>query len=162
MLVSDEIDIAILDNTECEKENITGICDKQVFNKIETYNIPWDGRAENSNGDLLKAIILVVRSPLTGTMRTYTYSGSDIRNFHSEKGNTELRRKFKEFLKNTPISEGVLSICVDSDDNNYANRREIRVLDHATNSSGILLYELDNLYDPVNNPDGSRCANHGI
>ena len=163
MMASSEINAAIIDNSNCKT---VGSC-ANSFYKMESYTMPWDARAEQgtnaSDGQILKAAVLIVRSPVTGTIRTYTYAG-DVFAFHSSLGPTGYasRNKFKEFISDSSkLKEQVLDICVDSDDNANSNRRDVRILERASNSSGVFLAEMDTAFNATSAPEGSVCFGRG-
>ena len=140
------------------------------FYRETSYTIPWSGTlsrgmdagtSEGGNGSRFKGAILIVRSPVTGNIRTYTFdynktatkqaiSNANIdTNFHSQTSNSQARINFKTYLEtlaNTAVDNGGengLLVCVDSVDNIDSNRRGVKIAARATNSSGVMLTEMN-------------------
>ncbi len=123
------------------------------FYRLTSYNIPWEAKAQEPNtaagtprSSIFSGAVLVVRSPTTGSLRTYVYSGSMANfSFHTiddgAPSGTNVTTMFRQLLDN--LHEGELNFCVESSDNNYGNRRNIRILERAGNSTGVLLVALD-------------------
>ncbi len=139
-----------------------------TFYSMTTYHIPWESNLEkvgsvDCNHDdtscRFSGAVLVVRSPVTGSMRTYVYDGSIIEDMHSygnlDFANTTGFERFRTLM--TYMEEKDLDFCLDSEDNRSDNRRNIRILAGANNSSGIYIAELDSAYDDETNPNGSKC-----
>ncbi|MBR2586879.1 prepilin-type N-terminal cleavage/methylation domain-containing protein [Candidatus Saccharibacteria bacterium] len=150
MLQSNTIKAAIIDNTDCQSASA---CNNSFY-RMESYNIPWEGRAESSSGALARAAVLIVRSPITGTIRTYTFStdsGSELPSFHLSLGVASARDNFRTFLSR--MSQNDLDLCIDSDDNQNTNRRDVRVIGRASNSTGVFLVEMDG--------NDSKCTGRG-
>lgn len=139
------------------------------FYRMNSYSIPWEANLETMNSvncesdDIacrFKGAMLVVRSPVTGSIRTYVYSG-DVLDLHNYGDNgpyastTNAPNRFKTLLSS--MAENDLDMCLDSDDNRNGNRRDIRILKGANNSSGVFLAELDSRYNANDNPNGSKC-----
>lgn len=139
-----------------------------TFYRDTSYEIPWSGTLSrgmdagaSNNGSRFKGAILIIRSPVTGNIRTYTFdynknatkqaiSNAHIdTNFHSQTSNPQARTNFKTYLEtlaDTSIDNGgenSLLVCVDSDDNTDGNRRGVRIAARATNSSGVMLTEMN-------------------
>ena len=161
-----------------------------------TYTAPWDATLENgtanssfADGTQFLRMILIVRSPTSGTIHTYISSEyypdntgqrvqiPDLANaletgahtVAGRNGSAELVNLFTEYLGNpnasTPVpsifSEQQIDICVDSDDlGNSGNRRDVRVNLRAANSSGVNMVEQDDLKSD-DNPLGSICGGKG-
>ena len=140
----------IFDRTNCS--GVT-VCQNQFY-RMSTYEIPWEGSAETSNGSKYRGAILIVRSPATGGVRTYTYTYTNNNyNFHLQTNDTGAYTNFASFLrevghKNNNYGENELTLCVDSDDNSNSNRRGITISARATNTAGVGLNELDDENSP--------------
>jgi hypothetical protein len=136
--------------------------DDKSFYRKKTFNIPWDAYLQKPNAingvpnnQQFTGAILVVRSPATGTVRTYVYAGS-VDALHNNTGSlSSLKNRFTNLL--THLTEEQLDICIDSDDNSNANRNNIRVLKRANNSSGVIVANTGEEYSS-SNPNGSRCT----
>ena len=136
--------------------------DDKSFYRKKTFNIPWDAylqKPNNINGTInsnqFTGALLVVRSPATGTVRTYVYVGT-VEALHNNTGSlSSLRTRFTNLL--TSLTEEQLDICIDSDDNSNANRNNIRILRRANNSSGVIVANTGEEYNSSSNPNGSRC-----
>ena len=127
---------------------------RYTFYKMTTYHIPWESNleeplSENCNHDdtscRFSGAILVVRSPVTGSMRTYAYAGG-VNDMHSY-GSLDIANMATGFDRFNNLMEIMeekdLDMCLDSEDNRSNNRRDIRILAGANNSSGIYVTELD-------------------
>lgn len=151
----------IFDRSECP--NATN-CTNKFYNPATadglpaTYEVPWMGSigkshanaSETGNTDRFSGVILVIRSPVTGGIRTYTYSfAAGTHDFHRQRQDTSAAANFTNFMKeiasdaNQGYGERELTICIDSDDNNYGNRRGVRIAARANNSSSVMLTEMD-------------------
>lgn len=141
-LRADNVDINIFDDSGC---TYASACQNKFYRHV-TYSIPWDATIEKADGSLFKGGILVVRSPITGGIRTYIYEGS-VYNFHSAIEESSASENFSNVLSG--ISSGSaggernLDMCIDSPDNDGANRRNVRLLMRANNSTGVMLMPLD-------------------
>lgn len=139
------------------------------FYRLHSYEIPWGGAISRGrdagarNGERFHGAILIVRSPVTGSLRTYTFNYDNgavsnklqevgiknYINFHSQASYQYARTVFKTFLtqlSNTAVANGGendLIVCVDSEDNRGSNRRGVKITARATNSSGVMLTETD-------------------
>lgn len=141
-LRSSNVDINIFDTSGCQ---FASSCQNKFY-RHTTFTIPWDASIEKSDGSLFKGGILVVRSPITGGIRTYIYEGNPY-SFHLALEQSSAADDFKTIL--TGISNGSaggereLDMCIDSPDNNNYNRRNVRLAARANNSTGIMLMPLD-------------------
>ncbi|MBQ7802607.1 type II secretion system protein [Candidatus Saccharibacteria bacterium] len=147
--------------------------------RSKSTTIPWEATMENFDGSQYRRMILIVRSPTSGTIHTYISSETNADGtpfsipqvqFNLENNNRALVNVFPTLLgtyggtSNTPsiFVERQIDICVDSDDlPNSDNRRNVRVNAFAANSSAVELVEQDSLYDATTNPKGSRCGGKG-
>jgi len=143
---------------------------------VDTYNVPWDAVLEIKNSGTPQncpvndptndavptgcavGSLLIVRSPVSGNVKTLVstkrinLSGSDA------------NKNFKKYIhpgNSNPATSGNLSssdfdFCIDSDDNTYSNRRDIRVLGSGSNSSGVYMVEMD--IAESGNDGMSRCT----
>ncbi|MBQ1528594.1 hypothetical protein IIZ77_03035 [Candidatus Saccharibacteria bacterium] len=141
-----------------QSESSGGTTYVNSFYRITPYTIPWDGELQNPNNTdgsvnstLFSGAVLVVRSPTTGGIRTYVYSGTNLPNFHkaSDLTNSNASNLFKNFLNQNLLHEGQLDLCLDSPDNNLGNRRNFRILERANNSTGVTVVGL--------NDESSKC-----
>ncbi|MBR5389203.1 hypothetical protein IK146_01440 [Candidatus Saccharibacteria bacterium] len=142
-----------------DREGCNGTTCQAKPYRMTTYQIPWEGSIGQSNttGQRFHGAILVVRSPSTGSIRTYTYVYPSNKlssySFHlktqientNDPSNT---KSFAYFMKtvghqSNNYGENELTICVDSEDNNYPNRRGIMIAARANNSASIMVTEMD-------------------
>ena len=140
-----------------------GGVEANIFNKkfyrMVSYNVPWGGVAgeATANGKRYRGAVLVVRSPSTGSIRTYTYtylaSDANKYNFHIQTSGARAYDNFLELMGN--VSESELTICIDSDDNTYNNRRGVIISARASNSSNIKIAEMDFAEEGESTP---RCT----
>ena len=108
--------------------------------KVETSQknytiVPWDTKFESPDGNLFRGAILVVRSPRNGVIHTYLATKS------SEFSVDDLDES-SEILSAGFLEQDV-NICIDSFDNHYGRRRNLRIHAGAANSSGVDLIALD-------------------
>lgn len=139
-----------------------------------SYKIPWDGYLDRVNGSdgkrptatpEFRGAILVVRSPLSGTIHTYhalvepgldLMSGtSDLLEVEaylagSEGSPSNAYGLLKALINSGKFKEEQTDICINSPDNNLGNRRDVRIQQYAANSSGVFLVGL-------NDADESKC-----
>ena len=114
------------------------------------HNCPADDTLrEDSNpgtSGCFTGAVLIIRSPLSGSVRTYTSSiKPDDFSFAAGTGAKDLKDYYANF------SSSDLDFCVDSDDNNYGNRRDIRLFGSGVNSSAVYMVEQDD-------PGLSKCT----
>lgn len=146
----------IFDKTGCS----SAINCNNKYYRISSYNVPWGGVVGEAaaNGKRYRGAILVVRSPSTGSIRTYTYTypagDANKYNFHIQASNTGAYNNFVALL-NSSFSEEGLTICIDSYDNTYNNRRGLIISERASNSSNIKIAEMDVAEKGETTP---RCA----
>lgn len=149
IIASSTVDANIIYSENC---NYGSTC-KNTFYSKNSFIIPWGANLENSDKSEFHGAVLVVRSPVTGSVRTYTYtyaSDRDVISFHDiSDGDTTARERFKNLLTLMKTTVSDFDMCLDSDDNNYGDRRDIRIALHANNSSGVMLVEL--------NGEDSKC-----
>jgi len=138
-----------------------GTTPEYKFYQMDTFTIPWDGYLQVANNPdpssvRFRGALLIVRSPATGSVRTYIYEGS-VTDFHNSEDNHTASgiTRFRTLLPQ--FHEDQLDICVESDDNNHGNRQNVRIIKRASNSSGVILANFDEPYS-ASNKDGSRCT----
>lgn len=156
----------------------SGATRKYVVYRVTTYTAPWEATLENGdtgttnslygNGKQFRRMIIIVRSPTSGTIHTYVsselstdgnqFSVPQITNILATTNGESVYNLFKSYLGDpnaTPSVEPVFSeqqidICVDSDDlGNSGNRRDVRVNLRAANSSGVKMVEQDDLDNSI-------------
>ena len=149
----------IFDKTGCT----SAIDCNNKYYRMTQYNIPWDGVVGEAavDGRRFRGAILVVRSPSTGGIRTYvrkyTPEEADKYNFHIQSGATNAYKNFADLLQ--LVDERELTMCVDSNDNTYNNRRGIIISVRASNSTGIKIAEMD---FPEEGESAPRCAGRNM
>ena len=120
------------------------------FYEKQTHNLPWDTSLENSDGTWIKGMLLILRSPTSGTVYTYYYADNI----------AAVPNPLNDFNKVLQrATNSVVNICIDSPDNNYGRRRNLRIRQNASGSSGVELIAQDNIYS-ASNPEGSQCDGH--
>ncbi|MBR3319753.1 type II secretion system protein [Candidatus Saccharibacteria bacterium] len=150
--------------TNCNTNPVN--CLPNTFYRETVYNIPWSGivtrgGSGKDNGNRFRGAILVLRSPVTGSIRTYTFdydndalstalNNANINtSFHYQSLEANAYSKFRQYLEVVSSvagggeSEDGLTFCIDSDDNTFDNRRGVNIAARASNSSGITLLEMD-------------------
>lgn len=147
------------------------ICDITGAGNIGRYNLQWDARVEKPDGSLFKGSVLIVRSPISGTIHTmfvnqpigasavidnrgnaYSVSGS---NGYCSSGNlngyaaaVSQKRLLKPFIEDTAdpkfhIEE--VDLCVGSNDSIEMDgqRRNVRLLADGRNATAVELVAAD-------------------
>ncbi len=128
---------------------------------FEEHTVPWEAvleKANNSSGiaqncptdadatnNCFTGAILIVRSPVSGNVKTYYSTARFDRSTKGSEPNS-LIYYIKTYLMPSSAtwrSGHGLDFCVDSDDNNYGNRRNIRLLSGGVNSSAVYMVEQD-------------------
>ena len=151
-------------------------CSREFY-RMTSYAVPWEavlsrGRdAGSNNGYPFHGTILIIRSPVTGNIRTYTFNHDHTAiqaqlntehittNFHTQNATGQDYNNFKKYLTklaSTSVDNGgenEMIICVDSDDNPGPNRRGVKIAVRATNSSGVTLTEMDRTNADCENRD---------
>ena len=151
--------VNIFDKTDC-----TGAvsCNNKYYRMV-SYNVPWNGVVGEAteNGRRYRGAVLVVRSPSTGSIRTYVYTypinEAERYNFHTQTTSTSAYNNFTHLLGQ--VGETELTVCIDSDDNTYNNRRGVIISERASNSSSIKITELD---FPEEGESAPRCAGRSL
>ena len=130
--------------------------DAYVSDTVSEYNVPWEAILEQPNAgynlpstpgspvdctlDSTKCFagtILIFRSPLSGKINTYVSSSN---NDHYLAANT--KEEFHTYLT-TKMTTRDLDFCIDSEDNTYSNRRNVRLLRNGANSTAVYMVEMD-------------------
>ena len=149
------VDANIIDRSDCSAGSSS--CEK--FYRMNTYKLPWDARVEDKDRSRFRAAIFIVRSPSTGSVRTYTHLyGSNDKGFHlllntNYANNDNSTDGFSNYMRlvghqNNNYGENGLTMCIDSDDNTSkrsggTSRRGLKITDHASSSSAVMLTEMD-------------------
>ncbi|MBQ6130482.1 hypothetical protein IJI72_02215 [Candidatus Saccharibacteria bacterium] len=123
----------VLDSTHLQANIMTTGSPTQIYEK-QTHNLPWDTSIENADGTWAKGILLILRSPTSGTVYTYYYN-----TYPSSALN---QNSFQQILTNASNTNDV-DLCIDSPDNNYGVRRNLRIQANASGSSGVALVAQD-------------------
>ncbi len=129
------------------------------FYRRTTYTVPWSASLERSDGGRYYGALLIVRSPVSGIIQTYSINYGNSRSAVPKLA--ENIDSYVDYLNNylsQPDGDGLMfsksddiDICVDSDDNR-GRRRDVRIDRNAVNSSGVLLVELNS-----DDAAGNRC-----
>lgn len=113
-----------------------------------TYTPEWQARIETTaaSGDTFKGAVLIVRSPLSGTVHTYVYSGTTLAPstlFGAPAAGTStavLSNNLSSFSNSAN-----LDFCIGSDDYSAASshRRNVRILADGNNITAVELVAAD-------------------
>ncbi|MBR3204340.1 hypothetical protein IKF81_01500 [Candidatus Saccharibacteria bacterium] len=128
------------------KENASGGVEPY---EREEYTIPWEALIQQTDSSKqFKGLILVVRSPVSGTIHTYSYINPpdnlmDYKNKLETGSNASATNLFSNLLNDSNLTEKEINMCIQSEDNNWGKRRNVRIADRASNSSGVELISLD-------------------
>lgn len=144
-------------NPKVVKTSGSGASTTNSFYGESKIIIPWGAYLETPDEEDFKAVILIVRSPVSNSTHTYTYQANSISEINefltytaaiNAPGNNP--NKVLTELLDHMISEGSskyesspVNICVQSPDNNNRPRRNVRIKPYASNSSSIELVALD-------------------
>ena len=116
------------------------------FNSATEVSFPWDTKLEKGSGDDFRGFIFVVRSPSTGYIYTFVKSADGFSNCESTCNGSDFENNvFGSLL--AQAATGNLVFCVDSPDNNWQNRRGIRINENAFNASGVEFLAQDDTAD---------------
>lgn len=95
-------------------------------NSEKTYNLPWDGQIQESQPDTLyRGVVVILRSPLDGTL--YTYSG----------GADQINIIDNKFDLNNFTNANPIDFCIFTDDLGNSTRRDVRIKADGRNSSAV-------------------------
>ena len=121
------------------------------------------GHIAEATSDAFVGLVLIVRSPASGAIHTYWYKSQKVNdyNFSSAEAAAASFPKLlssdgdglRSFLQNSESSS--VDFCIDSPDNNYKNRRDIRISAYAANSSAVFTVAQDDDSD-------SKCPGRGL
>ena len=138
----------ILESLQKLNANVLSYADgKNTFFKESSFVLPWEGVLEDEEGEAKHGAILVVRSPSSGSIRTFSVWFAPTAPFPY--------LSFRNALTNGENKTGIfntllmlmdtyqIAFCVDSPDNNYERRFEVLINENASNSSFIEKLALD-------------------
>ncbi|MBQ6147417.1 hypothetical protein IJI70_01035 [Candidatus Saccharibacteria bacterium] len=129
LTVSDETYHTIPWGAVIEKPNNSGT----------VQNCPSDNVTADASSGCFVGSVLIVRSPISGIVQTYT---STTKYNPSGTVDSNHRTILGQYIDSMSSSD--LDFCIDSDDNSYANRRNIRLLGSGINSTAVVMVEMDN------------------
>ncbi|MBQ6396224.1 hypothetical protein IJH89_01405 [Candidatus Saccharibacteria bacterium] len=116
--------------------------------KRTVHTIPWESSLENTSDNTpFSGAVLILRSPISGTIRTYVSATDPFGAAAITSSN------FYNVMSGGAMTESALDICIDSPDNSYNTRRNLRINAHASNSSSVELVAQDN-----QESDGNHCG----
>ena len=107
---------------------------------VEAYHLNWSAKLEkiNSHDDFIGAV-LIVRSPSSGTIYTYTMTGETIQvneTLKTAQAYPEMSyNPLSNYLNSTHFAMNQIDFCVNPDNSSF--RRNIRISANSHNSSGI-------------------------
>ncbi|MBQ3261501.1 hypothetical protein IJH29_02510 [Candidatus Saccharibacteria bacterium] len=159
-ILKEDVQANIVDMSNCPS---AASCNVTYYRK-SAYTLPWQATIEDKSGNSLASAVLIVRSPASGIVYSYHYKPSitstdsyDFHNLNGPSASNAFNAVLNELISTSSIPEDV-NFCIDSDDNRFSNRRNVRILKSTSNSSGVSLIALDDLYDINTNKEGSVCA----
>ncbi len=150
MLTNDKVNATIADS----ENNIYG---------RTSHIIPWQAHLERPNTDdgsgvpttyncdesytdgCFVGAVLIVRSPVSGSV--YTYVSTNPFEFDP----ADAKNALKNYLTKSTPNIADIDFCLDSDDNHYPNRRNIRIVENGINSTAVEMVEMDT------EDGGSQC-----
>lgn len=135
-----ELNANVLDYSSTEHRN--------TFFKETSFILPWDGDLERGDGSLLHEALLIVRSPSSGSVSTFSVtfgpSATGPISFRAAAASTTNKTYlFSDLIRVYLSGDRTVSFCVDSPDNNYDKRRLVRINKNASNSSYVEVVGLD-------------------
>lgn len=123
-----------------QKDPISGLT--TLYGGQGSYALNWDAKVQNANKDPFVGALLIVRSPSSGTVYTYTLSGTtvEVNRTVKEKGASALSP-----LLNSFSNSATLDFCIAPEGITLYNgkRQDVRIAPNAHNSSSIELIDLD-------------------
>ena len=106
---------------------------KKEIHEESTHNLPWQTSLENPDNTPIRKAIIILRSPTNGSVYTFVYGGDK---------NPIEGTNFQDIALENATNEDV-DICIDSPDNVYGRRRNLRIHANASGSSGVDLIAQD-------------------
>lgn len=143
------------------KSDIVGLrgkdqdCRLSTAGNSDSYTPQWDGWAEDKDGNFKKGTLIIVRSPLSGTVETYfmdntievqSYLDKDTATTSCENPATSFA-KFQDLFLQGHLAAGEFKqddfyLCIESDDR-AAHRRALKIEFNGNNASAVELLDLD-------------------
>ena len=118
-----------------------------AFVQMESFTLPWEATMEKTGANTrFRGAIFLLRSPISGTVHTYHAA------FPTPESSFALAADGSNFgtLLNLANESSTTDVCVDSEDNSYGRRRDVRVQTYAANSNGVFMVGL--------NDDDNKCG----
>lgn len=151
------LDVTVYAEHETKSGSLTGKT-LSLAGEVESYYPRWQSEIESVDGsDPIKAAILIVRHPRSGTINTLVFNTNlGINKATAEWGEkqcimesggtncnlyTATYEVLKKHIKNFKAQQ--IDFCVDTFGDNASDRRNIRVIQNARNSAGVQLIDLD-------------------
>jgi len=142
-------------------------CTFQPINQSR-YSPQWLATIENTTTGRLRASILIVRSPMNGTVHTLVLKGTalQVQNAATYPCTSNVAKNLLpnvisnfSFAPDTTTPDTAIDLCVGSDDifAFSGRRRNVRILRDGHNSSAVEIVSQDNVFDKTTNPRGNRC-----
>ena len=129
--------LKLLNADVIERKNDT----TRVIAKSSDYSVNWDARVENPDHSKYVGAILIVRSPVSGTIFTYSLSGItvEVQKAIANGSASVLKPKLDSFTTNS------VSLCVAAEGISVYNgkRYNIRIANTSHDSSGVEVVSLD-------------------
>lgn len=112
-----------------------------TFTNAEGFLLNWDAKVQKTNKESLKAAILIVRSPLSGTTYTYVMKDATVEVQEALKANAA--NVLLPLLDNFKAED--LDMCIAPEGYTVygGKRRDVRVFANTHDSSGVGLISLD-------------------
>jgi hypothetical protein len=162
--VLSKLNASVFAKVKLDDSGTTGTLD--LAGEIEGYYPRWQSEIENTKDEgPIKAAILIVRHPRSGTINTLVMNGSTIQinktnsEWSSAGGSYSIGSDgscssncssynaafgiLKKELDQDKFKAETIDFCVDAFGNNASDRRNIRIIENARNASGVQVIDLD-------------------
>ena len=144
------------------KKNSSGSCKLAAAGETSIYNPEWDTRIEDTSHNLMKASLLIVRSPKTGAVKSlYMPQVMEIQQAmedHADEscGNTNVQSnniQLKSLLESGSFSQTDVDFCVSNNGFFVSKRNDVRLKGDGHNATAVEFVETD--LSPAEG--GNRC-----
>lgn len=129
-----------------EKESDSGIEKYVPVGIIGEYTPKWGTRVQNkSSFNDFGGSIMIVRDPKSGTVRTYLYDGVIEVNEKLKNNSADLANLLGgKIADSNGFKPAEIDFCIDPDGTEPSNNRtNVRIIEGASNASGVEIVELD-------------------
>lgn len=120
--------------------NLNPVLSASEVSSASNVTLPWGASVEDADGNSKMSYILIIRSPMTGIVHTYVVNdATGVATCDADAATCSA--VLGDIITASRVED--IDFCIDSEDNSYSNRRDIRIQSGAGNSSGVYMVELD-------------------